>query len=149
MYKFERITEADGAVFDAWLKDGRVGDWIGIDDWFDFFGIVGDSPEHFLIKISLGGKIIGEIELEIDDEDGNLAYIAMMVAPDEQCKGHGKRILSEFLRDVRGITGRDIKYIEAGIMPDNIASRRCFEGCGFKFTEQGHGGELLYVYENN
>ena len=148
MYKFEKITKDDCAVFSSWMEHKIVRDWIAVDDWGKYFEIVSTEPDYFLIKALFDDKIIAEIALEIIEEVG---HIAIMLNPNEQSKGHGKKILKLFCEKAVGIIGREFKYIEAGIFPDNIASKRCFEGAGFKFSKDGDDGEMIYIYdiENN
>jgi len=148
MYIFKEITKEDCEIFGSWLKHEDINKWIGIDDWDKYFDFVNSEPDYFLIKALLDNKIIGEIALEIIDEIG---YIAMMINPDEQSKGHGRKILVLFLQQINQIIDRNIKYIESGIFSDNIASKKCFESAGFKFAKNGDDGEMLYIYdiENN
>ncbi|MCL2773885.1 MAG: GNAT family N-acetyltransferase [Oscillospiraceae bacterium] len=144
MYLFKEVVKEESSIFDSWLKHESVNKWLGgIDNWFDYFEFANANPDYFLIKVLLENNIVGVIMLEITGETG---YISLTINPVEQHKGHGKRILSLFLQQIHKIIKRDIKYIESGIFPDNIVSRRCFESCGFKFTENGEDGEMIYIY---
>ena len=144
MYIFEEIRKDDCGLFNSWLKHEKINEWIGIDDYFDYFEAINPNPDYFLIKASFDNKIIGEIGLEIIDEVG---YIALMINPGEQSKGHGRKILELFMCRLNQIIGRKIKHVEAGIFPDNAASKRCFESAGFRFVKNGGDGEMLYVYD--
>ena len=143
MYIFEKVVKEDGDIFASWLKHESVDDWIGIDDWYRYFEYVSSTPDYFLIKVLVENKIIGVICLEIIDETGYISYI---INPEEQHKGHGKRTLNLFLEQINKFINRKFKYICAGIFPDNIASKRCFESCGFKFSKNGDDGEMIYIY---
>lgn len=144
MYIFEKITKEDGDIFASWLDDKRINKWVsGIDNWYKYFEWADSEPNQFLIKVLFEDKIIGEISLEIIDETG---YISYMINPDEQSKGHGKKILNLFLSQISLIINKKIKHIEAGVSPDNIASKSCFESCGFEFKEIDEDGFIDYIY---
>ena len=140
---FEEIKKEDGDILASWLEQESINKWMGgIKDWHKYFDAV-KSPDYFLFKVSLDGKIIGEIGLEIIDEVG---YVSFMINPDEHNKGHGKKILKLFLENISRLIGKKIKYIEAGIDADNIASKRCFESCGFELKEIDEDGFMDYIY---
>jgi len=145
MYIFQKITKDDGDIFASWLEHENINKWLGgIDDWAKFFEYVNSEPDYFLIKALLDNKIIMEIGLEIIDGAG---HIGIMVNPDEQNKGHGKKILSLFLQQINQIIKRNIKYIYAYVDPNNIASRRCFAGCGFEYTGLDDDYMEEYIYK--
>jgi len=144
MYIFTEVTQEDGEIFDSWLKHENVKEWMsGIEDWFKYFEFANSEPDYFLIKFLFENKIIGVIMLEITGETGSIAII---INPDEQNKGHGKKILNLFLREINKIINRTVKSIYAGILPDNIASKRCFESCGFELKGIDEDGFMEYVY---
>ncbi|MCL1859756.1 MAG: GNAT family N-acetyltransferase [Oscillospiraceae bacterium] len=144
MYIFEEIVKNDNDIFDSWLKRKNINKWLGgIDDWYKYFEYVNSTPDYFLIKALFDNKIIGAITLEIIEETGNISF---MVNPDEQNKGHGRKILSLFLRQINQIIKRDIKCINAYIEPNNIASKRCFESCGFKYMGLDDEDMEEYIY---
>ena len=144
MYIFEEITKDDGGIFASWLEQESINKWLGgIEDWYKYFEYADSNQEYFLFKASLDDKIIAKIAIEIIDEIG---YISYMINPGEHNKGHGKKILKLFLRDMNRLIDRKIKRIEAGIDADNAASRRCFESCGFKLKEIDEDGFMDYIY---
>ena len=143
MYLFEEVAQEDNNIFDSWLKHENVNKEIAIDDWHKYFEYANSDPDYFLIKVLFENKIIGVIGLAIEEQTG---YIMFIINPDEQNKGHGKKILNLFLQQINHIMKREIKYIYAGIFPNNIASRRCFESCGFEFTENSEDGDMQYIY---
>ena len=132
MYIFKKITKDDNDIFDSWLKHKSINKWLGgIEDWVKYFDFVDSNSDYFLIKFLFENKIIGVIGLEFGEQTENI--ILIMVNPEEQNKGHGKKILSLFLRQINKIIKRDIKCIHAYVDPNNIASRRCFKSCGFEY----------------
>jgi len=144
MYVYEEVIREDGEIFDLWLKHENVKKWIRIDDWFQYFDFVKSQPNYYLIKFIFENKIIGVIGLEIVKETGNITII---VDPEEQNKGHGKRILSLFLKKIKKIIKKKIKNVYSGVYTDNIASKRCCESCGFKLTGIDEDGFMEYIYD--
>ena len=144
MYIFEETTKNDCFILDSWNKHENIKEWIGIEDWFEYLEYTNSNPDYFVINALYHNDIISSICMEIIEEIG---YISIMVNPEEHSKGHGKKILSLFLQKMSQIVNRKIKYIQAGIDPENVVSKRCFESVGFEFDKNGEDGEMIYLYE--
>lgn len=75
---------------------------------------------------------------------GQEAEISYSVAAAERGKGIGTLLIQTAVSYAGNLSG--IRTLTAGVLPDNAASRRIFEKCGFRlFSEEP--GKLLYIYK--
>jgi RimJ/RimL family protein N-acetyltransferase len=72
-------------------------------------------------------------------------HIALIINPEHQNKGHGKKILKKFIDEVNTIINIPINKIHAGIELHNTSSIRCFEACGFLSGGINEDGEIEYI----
>lgn len=78
------------------------------------------------------------------DLTGQEAEISYSVAAAERGKGLGTLLIQMAVSYAGNLSG--IRTLTAGVLPDNAASRRIFEKCGFRlFSEEP--GKLLYIYK--
>lgn len=73
---------------------------------------------------------------------GQEAEISYSVAASERGKGIGTLLIRMAVSYVRNLSG--IRALTAEVLPDNTASRRIFEKCGFHLFRE-EPGKLLYI----
>ncbi len=77
------------------------------------------------------------------DLSGQEAEISYSVAASERGKGLGTLLIQMAVSHARNVSG--IRTLTAEVLPDNTASRRIFEKCGFHLSGE-KPGKLLYIY---
>ena len=77
------------------------------------------------------------------DLSGQKAEISYSVAASERGKGLGTLLIQMAVSHARNVSG--IRTLTAEVLPDNTASRRIFEKCGFHLLRK-EPGKLLYIY---
>lgn len=77
------------------------------------------------------------------DLSGQEAEISYSVAASERGKGLGTLLIQMAVSHARNVSG--IRTLTAEVLPDNTASRRIFEKCGFHLLRK-EPGKLLYIY---
>lgn len=75
---------------------------------------------------------------------GQEAEISYSVAASERGKGLGTLLIQMAVSHARNVSG--IRTLTAEVLPDNTASRRIFEKCGFHLSGE-KPGKLLYIYK--
>ena len=75
---------------------------------------------------------------------GQEAEISYSVAAAERGKGIGTLLIQMAVSHARNVSG--IRTLTAEVLPDNTASRRIFEKCGFHLSGE-KPGKLLYIYK--
>ena len=75
---------------------------------------------------------------------GQEAEISYSVAAAERGKGLGTLLIQMAVSHARNVSG--IRTLTAEVLPDNTASRRIFEKCGFHLSGE-KPGKLLYIYK--
>jgi len=75
---------------------------------------------------------------------GQEAEISYSVAATERGKGIGTLLIQMAVSHARNVSG--IRTLTAEVLPDNTASRRIFEKCGFHLSGE-KPGKLLYIYK--
>lgn len=78
------------------------------------------------------------------DLSGQEAEISYSVAASERGKGLGTLLIQMAVSHARNVSG--IRTLTAEVLPDNTASRRIFEKCGFHLSGE-KPGKLLYIYK--
>lgn len=71
------------------------------------------------------------------------ATIAFVVDPDKRRRGLGRAMIAALLRRPEL---RDTQLFEAGVEPENIASRRCLEAAGFRLRSGQPDFEAMLQY---
>jgi len=140
---FEELSGADGETVREWLAHETVNPWVCIADWDAFFAWARQNPDYYMFRATADGEMLGLIALEIT---GNRGFVCLVIDPAMQGRGHGKRVLGQFVREARRLTRAGLAVIEAGIFPGNEASKRCFTACGFQLSGIGEDGEERYEY---
>ena len=75
---------------------------------------------------------------------GQEAEISYSVAASERGKGLGTLLIQMAVSYAENLSG--IRTLTAEVLPDNTASRRIFEKCGFHLSGE-KPGKLLYIYK--
>ncbi len=75
---------------------------------------------------------------------GQEAEISYSVAAAERGKGIGTLLIQTAVSYAGNLSG--IRTLTAEVLPDNTASRRIFEKCGFHLSGE-KPGKLLYIYK--
>ena len=130
-------------MFQSWFQDGELSRRVE-EPSQRYLDYVATNPRQYVCVAYEGDIAIGFIVFGLEDEGP--ASFMFFVRPDLRHQGYGKRILATALAAPEVA---DIDVWEAGIEPDNAASRRCLEAIGF--TDQGRDPEwpdyLRYVYD--
>ena len=99
------------------------------------------NRRYALIAFTDNDKPIGFVDVEIDADSANIAYY---VRPEYRMKGLGKAMLEKTLSWIASQTQAVV--VCAFVDPDNVASVRCLESCGF--TMRPSTGDLRH-YERD
>jgi RimJ/RimL family protein N-acetyltransferase/ketosteroid isomerase-like protein len=165
------LTSADLLVIAPWFEDPDTRRFLGGPDWpaamlatsersigTTFRGATQTGAHHYLALAD--GTPVGYIDCGTFDrctvyggegQDGPIILdsieaitgsIAFAIDPERRHRGLGVRM-------IRALTGHpdllDVELFEAGVEPDNTASRRCLEAAGFRVrTEQPDVEGMLY-----
>lgn len=97
------------------------------------------SPNKHGWLMWIEGTPVGLIELEKEDD---LAYVLILVAPEERGKGIGHLLVAELPPLALQIGAKNIR---ACIAADGLISQRCFLTAGYVLTEE-EDGFLSYDY---
>lgn len=90
-------------------------------------GEIGDPTQPFYLAL-LDGRPVGALKIyRMDDEIGIYAF---GVAPEEQGRGLGKRMLARLMEQLRGETKRFALEVD----PDNAPAIATYRACGFAIT---------------
>lgn len=91
-----------------------------------------DNPAEYLFGLFNKNELIATSRTHDIDQRAGKAHIGVLVFSNEhEGKGYATQLVQavcDFLKD-----NLNISKISAGIMADNIASKRCFEKAGFHF----------------
>ena len=132
-------------MFQSWFQDEELSQWVERPSQ-RYLDYVATTPRQYACVAYEGDVAVGFIVFGLEDEEP--ASFMFFVRPDLRHQGYGKRILATALVAPEVA---DIDVWEAGVEPDNVASRRCLEAIGF--TDQGRDPEwsdyLRYVYERS
>ena len=82
-----------------------------------------------------------QLRLDLSGQDAEISY---SVAASERGKGIGTLLIQMAVSHARNVSG--IRTLTAEVLPDNTASRRIFEKCGFHLSGE-KPGKLLYIYK--
>ena len=145
MIEFPRLTEADLALVEEWLRRDHVAPW-----WRDDIGesiaryraaLEGRDPtDHFVIEVD--GRPVGMIQTylvsdypeweEIVRVGIGVAGVDLVIGEaDAIGRGLGSRVLAQFARDVV-FSRPDTRAVVAGVEEANRRSWRAFEKAGFR-----------------
>jgi RimJ/RimL family protein N-acetyltransferase len=82
-----------------------------------------------------------QLRLELSGQEAEISY---SVAAAERGKGIGTLLIQTAVSYTGNLSG--IRALTAEVLPDNTASRRIFEKCGFHLSGE-KPGKLLYIYK--
>jgi UDP-2,4-diacetamido-2,4,6-trideoxy-beta-L-altropyranose hydrolase len=103
------------AWFDAALQSNATAMWIG----------------------EIDGRPVGQVRIDLRDD---CAEVAIAVAPEARGLGHGTRLIRAVQAEC---AERAVRVLVAKVDPQNIASLRMFDSCGF--VEIGHADGLAVL----
>jgi RimJ/RimL family protein N-acetyltransferase len=95
--------------------------------------------QHHKVRVAVvGGQPIGQVRLEYgaDPASGELSY---WIGVDARGQGHGRQMVARFL-DRLAMRKPHITRITARVHPQNRASRRLLEACGFQRCDRASLG---------
>lgn len=142
MLTFKESTPADMQIFQIWSESPAINRWVPIEDWTAYYQSVSNLGDYFLYSIYSKDELVGFIAAEINNR---IASILLIVAPERQGQGIGNTIIRQLITEHSALFG-DVTSISAGIFFNNYASIRCFEKAGFRKTDIGKDGEIIYTY---
>ncbi len=166
------FTRADLASVESWFRDPQTRRWLGGPEWpaimldradrvvgEEFRGAVQTGAYRYLARSE--GRAIGYVDCGTFDRctiyggegpDGPLitdtldvptGSIAFVVDPDVRRRGLGRAMIT-------AVTHRPelrfVELFEAGVEPENTASRRCLEAAGFHLRSQWPDFEGMLYY---
>ncbi len=138
------------------LKPLQKTDFSTIVSWFEhhsfkqrlegYFPVAGQlervlKNSNFMAWVAfVDNKLVGMVEIERELDTG---YILIMVAPDFQGKGFGKKILQLVITEdkIQALTSL-LAYIKS----DHDASKECFKAAGYQYTFTDEDGFELWKY---
>ena len=116
----------------------EVSRYISISD--NYFYYVTNTYDVYFYKIYNDDKLIGSIHLE---KQGDVLFMEILVFPEFQGNGVGKKIVRDIQNDVLKL---GYKKIEISIDETNSVSLKLFKSTGF--TRTSKDGELInFVYQ--
>lgn len=92
--------------------------------WFENILIRDDVKQYIYM---CDDEPIGQVRITID---GEMAEIDYSICVEKRCKGYGKIMLQLLYEQVKKDLP-EIKTLIAKVKPDNLASRKVFEGVGY------------------
>jgi Acetyltransferases, including N-acetylases of ribosomal proteins len=108
-------------------------------DFDNFFNYVTETENVYYYKIYDCDVLIGDIDLEINDD---VLDLAVLIFPDYQKRGYGQQVIKDVIDNKFGLT---FSKIRAYIDISNIASIKLFEKLGFeKCSEEDELVEYIY-----
>ncbi len=144
-----RAIETDSKIIFAWRNDettramslttDEVG-WEGHSKWYE---ATLENQNQCLLVCS-NAKTHQQVAVVRFDIDGEVAVISINLSPFMRGKGLANVCLREAVAHFSSIY-KSVSCIEAEIKPINIASRKAFEGAGFRFKKKS-GGMGLFEY---
>jgi RimJ/RimL family protein N-acetyltransferase len=169
---FEAFTRAELALVEPWFRDPETGRWLGGPQWpanmldradrvkgEEFRGAVQTGAYRYLARRE--GRPFGYVDCGTFDRctvyggegpDGPIitdtiyvaaGSIAFVVDPALRRRGLGLAIITALTRQPEL---RSVELFEAGVEPDNTASRRCLEAAGFRLRSPQRDFEGMLYY---
>lgn len=144
---FRRATIEDCNLLYGWANEPAVrqnsfnSSLIEYEDHVEWFRKKLNSPDSHLYICMDKDKPIGQIRIEVENGAG---IINFSVDSDSRGMGYGKKMLNE----IAGILkegGIRIEKLIGKVKPENTASKRAFEGAGYKLIK----GEDICEYEKS
>ena len=129
-------TPADSSDLFAWRNDiatrqaSKNAEPISWDSHVRWFAAALASPDRKIYLGRIGSQRIGSIRFDRIDPVEEVFLVSISVAPAERGRGLGLALLRA------GILAEGRATLEAEIATSNLASRRIFESCGFKPTDE-------------
>lgn len=116
---------SDLAIYRAWFSDPETRRWVATPDdlWLAHVFASGRSACWVLEDAGVPGGI-----LQVDWDEGGLAFVSVVVDPAKRRRGMGARLLRSFLAD----QSHAFEAVTASVAPDNRASIALALRCGFE-----------------
>ena len=138
---YERLTgedDKDIPLLTAIYKEPEVARYISISD--DYFRYVTRNESVYFYKVYSSESLMGSIHLEKQE---SVLFMDVLVFPQYQGIGLGKRIIKDIQNDIFGL---EYDRIKVTIDENNSASLRLFTGAGFVRSSKD-GGLISFVYQ--
>ncbi len=130
--------DADISLLTQIYQMPEIARYLSISD--NYFHYVTNTENVYFFKLYENEKLIGTIHLE---KQGTVLFMDILVFPEFQRMGLGRRIIKDIQNDIFEL---DYERIEISIDERNAASLKLFEKAGFIFTSKED--ELMnFVYE--
>ena len=138
MVVFRPIAADDLDELRLWFEDAELSRRLSYPtaDWFSY--VTGAGNARCWIAEAEGEPVA---QLQVDHVPGEPAYLDIAIRPALRGKGMGQLILSRFLDGPGRIYSVLIGYVE----PDNFASLRCCQKCGFSLAKELDADGLIKV----
>lgn len=125
-----------------WSGHAAPPDWSNLASWFE---AQIESSSRRIYVAEQGDEVVGYAYL---DGIGDLREVSIGVASNYASRGIGRRFLDKLVTHV--VKSEGAKFIEAWIVPENVASIKAFEAAGFVFAEhRGSRAVSLAVRANS
>lgn len=102
-------------------------------------------PSWVCLAAYAGEEPVGFAMYGIEDEDGSLWIIRMMVDEEFQGKGYGRETLQSLIDYIK--SRNFVKEIFLSFVPGNDTAKKLYESFGFKDTGRFEEGEIVYKLE--
>jgi len=135
--KIRPITLDDSAVILEWRNDphtramSRTHDPVSFEDHTKWFQKAIAGTNRLMLMGEQDGRKIGLVRF---DRDGGSWETGINLNPDERGKGLGALLLRTAVLQFQAL--HPSQKLTAVIRPDNQASRKIFEACGFRWVDR-------------
>jgi RimJ/RimL family protein N-acetyltransferase len=128
MIDFRPLIASDLETLRSWFADAELSRRLSYPtvEWFSY--VTGTDAARCWIAVRQSEAIA---QLQVDHHPGEPAYLDIAIRPDLRGKGLGRAVLSAFLDG----PGKACPVLIGHIEPDNAASLRCFQNCGFSLSD--------------
>lgn len=129
MVVFCPINAGDIADLRSWFTDFELSRRLSYptEEWSSY--VAGPGTARCWIAREKGQAVA---QLQVDHASGEPAYVSIAMRPDLRGKRVGQSVLSAFLDG----PGKVYPVLVGHIEPDNIASLRCCQKCGFSLADE-------------
>lgn len=144
---FVRFGAKRFALYRQWCREAETQRWLGEPDeqWLEY---VVTAAGSFTWMIYVAETSIGQVQVDLFDDDPHQASIAFMVAPEHRKRGYGIDIVRAALTQPELAK---VACFHAFIEPENHASVQLVERIGFRLLhlDPDEHGFLEYVYSRS
>lgn len=103
------------------------------------------DPACVPLAVYAGCAMVGFVMYTIDPDGRDAWILRLMIDRKHQRAGHGRDALRALLRRLRD--HEKVRRVLLGLVPENTAARRLYEGAGFEaIGEHVHGEDVLCLW---